>query len=133
MDFLTIKDFEDRLGPLTADRLGGLGPRQQNRDGAAIRHVAAKLLAREAKSRILMLVSDGRPLDGEYKDEYALEDTKAALREARQRGIDPFCVTIDREADGYLRRMYGDVQFAVIDRVESLPSRLPNIYQRLTV
>ncbi len=133
VDFLTIKDFEDRLGPLTADRLGGLGPRQQNRDGAAIRHVAAKLLAREAKSRILMLVSDGRPLDGEYKDEYALEDTKAALREARQRGIDPFCVTIDREADGYLRRMYGDVQFAVIDRVESLPSRLPNIYQRLTV
>jgi nitric oxide reductase activation protein len=41
-------------------------------------------------------------------------------------------VTIDREADVYMRRMYGDVQFAVIDRVESLPSRLPGIYHRLT-
>jgi nitric oxide reductase activation protein len=132
VDFLTIKDFDDRLGAATAHRLGGLGPRQQNRDGAAIRHTTAKLLAREAMHRILILVSDGRPLDGDYKDEYALEDTKAALREARQRGINPFCVTIDREADFYVRRMYGDVQFAVIDRVESLPSRLPGIYHRLT-
>ena len=31
-----------------------------------------------------------------------------------------------------LRRMYGDVQFAVIDRAESLPAKLPRIYQRLT-
>ena len=132
VDFLTIKDFEDRLGTVTAHRLGGLGPRQQNRDGAAIRHASAKLLARAAKCRMLVMVSDGKPLDGEYKDEYALEDTKAALREASARGIEPFCVTIDREADGYLRRMYGDVQFTVIDRVESLPLRLPSIYQRLT-
>lgn len=132
VDFLTIKDFDDRLGASTAHRLGGLGPRQQNRDGAAIRHASAKLMMREVKTRILILLSDGRPLDGDYKDEYALEDTKAALREARRNGIDPFCVTIDREADFYVRRMYGDVQFAVIDRVESLPSRLPRIYQRLT-
>jgi len=132
VDFLVIKDFEERLGTVTAHRLGGLGPQRQNRDGAAIRHASAKLLAREAKSRMLIVVSDGKPLDGEYKDEYALEDTKAALREAKARGIKPFCVTIDREADEYLRRMYGDVQFAVIDRVESLPSRLPKLYQRLT-
>ena len=80
----------------------------------------------------MFLLSDGRPLDGEYKDDYSLEDTKAALREARQQGIDPFCVTIDREADSYLRRMYGDVQYAVIDRVETLPSKLPRIYRQLT-
>jgi hypothetical protein len=132
VDFVTIKEFDERLGPTTARRLGGLHPRQQNRDGAAIRHATAKLMVREAKTRLLILVSDGRPLDGDYKDEYSLEDTKAALREARERGIDPFCVTIDRDADRYLRRMYGDVRFAVIDRVESLPVKLPGIYRRLT-
>ncbi|HSA61689.1 MAG TPA: VWA domain-containing protein [Nitrospiraceae bacterium] len=131
VDFLTIKDFDDRLGASTAHRLGGLGPRQQNRDGAAIRHATAKLLAREVKTRILMLLSDGRPLDGEYKDEYSLEDTKAALRDAKRRGVDPFCVTIDRDADSYLRRMYGEVQYSVIDRIETLPTRLPRIYQQL--
>jgi nitric oxide reductase NorD protein len=132
VEFLTIKEFDERLGSTTAGRLGGLAPRQQNRDGAAIRHAGAKLLKRDAKTRILVLLSDGRPLDGDYKDEYALEDTKAALREARRAGIHPFCVTIDREGDEYLRRMYGDVQYTVIDRVEALPVRLPRIYQKLT-
>ena len=132
VDFLRVKDFDERLGSVTAHRLGGLSPRQQNRDGAAIRHAVAKLRRCEAKTRVLILVSDGRPLDGGYKDEYSLEDTKLALREARQKGIDPFCVTIDREADRYLRRMYGDVHYTVIDRVEALPARLPRIYQRLT-
>ena len=132
VDFLVIKDFDDQLGGKAAQRLGGLAPMQQNRDGAAIRHATTKLLAREARTRLFVLISDGRPLDDGYKDEYSLEDTKAALREARQRGIHPFCITIDREADGYVRRMYGDVQFAVIDHLEALPKRLPRIYQRLT-
>ena len=87
-------------------------------------------MRREAKTRLLLLLSDGRPLDGDYKEEYALEDTKAALREANRHGIHPFCVTIDREADGYMRRMYGDVHYTVIDRVESLPAMLPRIYRR---
>ena len=132
VDFLVIKDFDDQLSGKAAQRLGGLVPMQQNRDGAAIRHATAKLLAREARTRLLILISDGRPLDDGYKDEYSLEDTKAALREARRRGLHPFCITIDREADSYVRRMYGDVQFAVIDRLEALPMRLPRIYQRLT-
>jgi nitric oxide reductase activation protein len=132
VDFFTIKDFDDRLGAATAHRLGGLAPRHQNRDGAAIRHAAAKLLAREAKNRLFVLLSDGRPLDDQYKDDYSLEDTKAALREARQRGIETFCVTIDRDAEKYLRRMYADAQYCVIDRVEALPTKLPGIYRRLT-
>lgn len=132
VDFMTIKDFDERLDSSTAGRLGGLAPRQQNRDGAAIRHTCAKLLRREVKSRMLVLLSDGRPLDGDYKDDYSLEDTKAALREAGRAGIDAWCVTIDREADSYLRRMYGNVRFTVIDRAEALPAQLPRIYRRVT-
>jgi nitric oxide reductase activation protein len=77
-------------------------------------------------------LSDGKPLDDGYADEYALEDTKRALREARTAGVDPFCITVDRNADDYLKRMYGDVNFLVIDQVAALPERLPRVYQRLT-
>jgi nitric oxide reductase activation protein len=132
VEFLTIKDFDDRLGAATAYRLGGLVPRHQNRDGAAIRHATAKLLSREAKNRVLVLLSDGRPLDDQYKDDYSLEDTKAALREARQRGVGAFCITIDRDAEKYLRRMYADARYCVIDRIEALPAKLPGIYRQLT-
>ena len=132
IDFLTIKDFDERLGASTAHRLGGLAPRHQNRDGAAIRHVTTKLLKRDVKDRILVLLSDGRPLDDHYKDDYAVEDTRAALREARQRGIATFCVTIDREAESYLPRMYAESQYCVISSIEALPTKLPRIYRQLT-
>jgi len=132
VDFLTIKDFDDRLGASTAHRLGGLAPRHQNRDGAAIRHATTKLLKRDVKNRILMLLSDGRPLDDHYKNEYSLEDTRAALREARHRGIETFCVTIDREAESYVCQMYAEARYCVISSVESLPTKLPRIYRQLT-
>ncbi|MDH4303378.1 MAG: VWA domain-containing protein [Nitrospira sp.] len=132
VEFLTIKDFDDRLGATTARRLGGLAPRHQNRDGTAIRHTIAKLSARDAKHRLLVILSDGRPLDDQYRDEYSLEDTKAALREARQRGIEAFCVTIDREAESYLRPLYAETRYCVIDNVEALPTRLPRMYRQLT-
>ncbi|HMS85934.1 MAG TPA: VWA domain-containing protein [Nitrospira sp.] len=132
VEFLTIKDFDDRLGAATAHRLGSLTSRHQNRDGAAIRHATTKLMARAVKTRILIILSDGRPLDEQYKDDYALEDTKAALREAKQRGVETFCVTVDKEADNYLRRMYGEVHYRVIDSINALPTKLPRIYRQLT-
>jgi nitric oxide reductase activation protein len=131
VEFVVIKDFGEP-SKQTASRLGSVLPLQQNRDGAAIRHAGRKLLACEARVRLLVLISDGKPLDEAYADEYALEDTKMALQEVRMRGIDPFCITVDREADDYLRRMYGDVRFLIIDHVETLPERLPRLYQRLT-
>jgi hypothetical protein len=133
VDFFVLKDFGERVGMETARRLGMLVPQRQNRDGAAIRHASAKLLKRDAKHRLLILVSDGRPLDGDkYHGDYAVEDTKKALQEARRLGIVPFCVTIDQEATEYQQRLYGDTWFTIVDRVESLPTRLPNIYRRLT-
>ena len=53
---------------------------------------------RAAKVKLMVMLSDGRPLDDAYQEEYALEDTKAALREARAGGVHPFCITVDREA-----------------------------------
>ena len=67
------------------------------------------------------------------KDYYdAQDDTAMALREARNLGIHPFCITVDPEGKHYLAQMYGEVGYTVISRVESLPTRLPLIYRRLT-
>lgn len=135
-EFYVIKEFSDglRLDPsgLLAGRIGALKPRAQNRDGAAIRHAAAKLAARGAKTRLLILLSDGKPLDTDYNGLHAIWDTRVALREARALGIHPYCITIDRTASDYLGLMYGDVSYTIIDRIETLPERLPRIYRRLT-
>lgn len=132
VEFMVLKEFDEHDRNRVARRIGALTPLNQNRDGAAIRHATAKLLRREARIRLLVLLSDGRPLDEDYAGEYALEDTKCALREARAAGVHPFCVTVDRSADDYLTRMYGEVAFVVIDRVAVLPEQLPRLYARLT-
>lgn len=132
VQILVLKDFEERYGPQVWRRLDAVRPLAQNRDGAAIRHALHRLAARAARVKLLVMVSDGRPLDEAYQEEYALEDTKAALREAKANGVHPFCITVDQDARGYLERMYGDVCYLIIDRVESLPERLPRIYRTLT-
>jgi hypothetical protein len=132
VDFLVFKDFDEGGRGRAAARLGSATPLHQNRDGAAIRHAARKLLGRSVKTKVLMLISDGRPLDEGYADEYSLEDTTMALREARMKGIHPFCLTVDQAADAYVARMYGDVRSLVVDDARQLPERLPRVYQRLT-
>jgi nitric oxide reductase NorD protein len=52
--------------------------------------------------------------------------------EAREPGIHPFCITVDKEAASYLRHMYGEVNYIMIDDVRRLPLRITEIYRRLT-
>lgn len=132
VDCLVIKDFETPPGPAVRHRLGGLRPMGQNRDGAAIRHVAHRLSRRPAAVKLLIVLSDGRPLDDGYEGPYALDDTKLALREVRALGIRPFCITVDDAAPRYIEAMYGEVGYTIIDDVATLPARLPTLYKRLT-
>ncbi len=132
VDLYVLKEFDQQPGGRVGVKISGVKPQQQNRDGAAIRHVTHRLMQQAAKVRLLILLSDGKPLDDDYTDEYALEDTKVALRESRLQGVHPFCITIDQAATDYVKRMFGDIGYVVIDEVEALPTRLPKIYQRLT-
>ena len=132
VEITTLKDFDDASLSRAALRIGAITPMKQNRDGAAIRHAVHRLLQQPARARLLVVISDGKPLDDGYGDEYALEDTKMALRETRMKDIHPFCITVDQAAGDYLARMYGEVGFLVVDDVAGLPTRLPRIYHRLT-
>ena len=44
--------------------------------------------------------------------------------EARLQGIPPFCLTIDRQAAGYLPAVFGARQYALLARPELLPGVL---------
>jgi len=131
VDFLILKDFHEPWPARTRARLNRLRPGQQNRDGAAIRHAAARLKAWPARQRILILLSDGRPDDYDYSGAYACADTRTALREARQSGLRTFCLTIDAGAREYLEEMLGATGFCVLDDVRRLPRFLPQLYRRL--
>ncbi|HYY57966.1 MAG TPA: VWA domain-containing protein, partial [Pyrinomonadaceae bacterium] len=131
--FYVVKDFDEAYSEEIERRIGGINYQNNTRLGAAIRHASARLSRQEARTRLLIVLSDGRPYDHDYGDaRYAREDTREALRQAKTEGITPFCITIDRESEAELRDLYGDIGYTIIDDVLSLPERMPGIYRRLT-
>jgi nitric oxide reductase NorD protein len=131
--FYVVKDFDEKYSEEIERRIGGITFQNNTRLGAAIRHAAAKLLRQDSRTKLLIILTDGRPYDHDYGDaRYAREDVREALTEAKLGGITPFCITIDRESEAELRDLYGDVGYTIIDDVLSLPERMPNIYRRLT-
>ncbi|MDO8491090.1 MAG: VWA domain-containing protein, partial [Dehalococcoidia bacterium] len=137
VEFYVIKDIEDAFSDKVKKRIDKIAPVHATRMGAAIRHAISKLEKREAKTKILFLISDGRPQDHGYsrdgmEKEHALHDTKMALLEAKRTGITPFCLTVDKAGHDYLKTMCQDVAYEVVSEIESLPKRLPALYRKLT-
>jgi hypothetical protein len=131
--FYVVKDFAEKYSDEVKQRIGGINFQNNTRLGAAIRHASAKLAKQTARTRLLIVLSDGRPYDHDYGDaRYAREDTREALRQAKIQGITPFCITIDRESEAELKDLYGEIGYTIIDDVLTLPERMPGIYRRLT-
>ncbi|MDW8304413.1 MAG: VWA domain-containing protein [Acidobacteriota bacterium] len=131
--FYIVKDFNEKYSEEIERRIGGITFQNNTRLGAAIRHATAKLLQQEARTKLLIVLTDGRPYDHDYGDaRYAREDVREALVEAKIKGVRPFCITIDRDLEAELKELYGDVGYTIIDDVLSLPEKMPGIYRKLT-
>jgi nitric oxide reductase NorD protein len=130
-----VKGFDEAYGDEVRGRIAGIEPQDYTRMGAAIRHLTALLGAVDARTRLLITLSDGRPDDfsDNYRGEYGIEDTRRALVEAHRARVKPFCITIDREAHDYLPRMYGAARWALVDDVAKLPVKVAEMYARLTL
>ncbi|HWO93663.1 MAG TPA: VWA domain-containing protein, partial [Dehalococcoidia bacterium] len=137
VEYYVIKDLQETFGERIKRRIDRITPIRSTRMGPAIRHTTTKLLAGDAKVKILFLVSDGRPQDHGYgrdrtEKEYAIHDTKMALTEAKRKGVTPFALTVDRNGHDYLKQMCDDMGYEVLADVEALPGRLPALYRMLT-
>ncbi|AOV16504.1 VWA domain-containing protein [Acidihalobacter aeolianus] len=133
VNYYVIKDFaEPRDHELNA-RLAALSGRLASRMGAAIRHSIKRFAEVDAHHRLLLLLTDGRPAD--YDDggdaRYLQDDTRMAMKEARDAGVHPFCITLDPSGGEYLPAIFGPGHFTLVDSVDDLPARLPEIYLRL--
>ena len=114
-------------------RINAIKPGYYTRMGAAIRHTASLLAKQPANKRLLLILTDGKPNDlDRYEGRYGIEDTRKAVHDAKQLGLTPFCVTIDKEAGEYLPHLFGNQGYVVISRPEQLPVELPLLYARLT-
>jgi nitric oxide reductase NorD protein len=134
-EIFSIKRFDQPYDADVRARISGVRPQDYTRMGFAIRYATDLLIGIEARTRLMITLSDGKPDDyhDNYRGKYGIEDTRRALLEATRAGIRPFCITLDQEARDYLPHLYGVARYTVVDDVARLPFKVADIYRRLTV
>ena len=132
MRYQHILGFSERWGEASKGRLAAVQAAYSTRMGAAMRHAAHYLGAQKADKKLLLVLTDGEPADVDVSDPQALIlDTRQAVKELTQQGIHSHCISLDPNADAYVRDIFGH-HFTVVDRVEQLPERLPRLFMALT-
>jgi nitric oxide reductase NorD protein len=127
-----IKGFSEDWNDDVKGRLAAMEAGYSTRMGAALRHAAHYLGARKADKKLLLVLTDGEPSDIDTDDDRQLiEDAHKAVQELDQQGIYTYCINLDAHADDYVEDVFGQ-RYTVIDRVERLPEKLPQLFMSLT-
>lgn len=128
-----FKGFNEPWGPVPKARLGAMKAGDSTRMGAALRHAGDYLAHRAEEKKLLLVLTDGEPHDIDVADpKYLQDDTHLAVNELASKGVTTYCISLDPKADDYIGDIFGRNNFAVIDRVESLPEKLPKLFLSLT-
>lgn len=134
--YLHIKGYSERWDDEVKARLAKMQAGYSTRMGAAMRHAAHYLSAQKADKKLMLILTDGKPSDVDTADDRLLiEDARQAVRELDRQGIFPYCISLDASLkagdDDYVRDIFGQ-QYTIIDHIERLPERLPQLFMALT-
>jgi len=132
VDFFQVKSFDSQMSSDIQRRISALTPKRSTRMGAAVRHSTAQVLKMSSKVRLLIILSDGLPNDLNYKNDYAIADTRLAIREARASGVHVHGITVNTQATESFDSLYGKGKHTIIQDIRELPDKLPVIYRHLT-
>ncbi len=127
-----IKGFSEHWGAEVKARLAAMEAGYSTRMGSAIRHAGHYLKARKADKKLLLVLTDGEPSDIDVDDDrHLIHDCHKAVQELDQQGVYIHCINLDPKADDYVADIFGQ-HYTVIDRVERLPEKLPQLFISLT-
>jgi hypothetical protein len=130
--YLHIKGFAEPWDDTPKARLAATLGAYSTRMGAALRHAGHLLSGRQADKKLLLVLTDGQPADVDVTDPQHLPaDAAHAVRELDALGLHTHCISLDAKADDYVGRIFG-TRWTVIDHVEQLPRRLPELFLSLT-
>ena len=133
VQYYRFKDFNQHFDDDAKSRLAGMQGGLSTRMGAALRHAGQHLLKQPERRKLLLIVTDGEPADIDERDpQHLRHDTKKAVEELYSKGILSYCLTLDPYADTYVKRIFGENHYTIIDNVQRLPEKLPQLFASLT-
>jgi len=133
VQYYRFKDFEKPYDDEAKARMAGMKGGLSTRMGAALRHAGWHLTQQNAQKRLVLLITDGEPADIDERDpQYLRHDAKKAVEDLAMQGVYTYCLTLDPEADRYVARIFGEHNYSIVDNIERLPERLPNVFAAIT-
>ncbi len=130
--YLHFKGYKEHWDFKVKARLAAMEAGYSTRMGAAMRHAGHYLAHQEADKKLLLVLTDGEPSDIDVKDpRHLIEDARIAVRELDRKGIYTYCINLDPKADEYVADIFGN-HYTVIDNIQRLPERLPQLFLALT-
>ena len=133
VQYYRFKDFNQHFDDESKSRLAGMKGGLSTRMGGALRHAGHHLLKQQEKRKLVLLLTDGEPADIDERDpQHLRHDTKKAVEELYSTGVLTYCLTLDPNADDYVKRIFGANNYTIIDNVDKLPEQLPTLFASLT-
>ncbi|MFA7241056.1 MAG: VWA domain-containing protein [Sulfuricellaceae bacterium] len=130
--YLHIKGYSEKWDDRVKGRLAALQAQYSTRMGAAMRHAAHYLENQKADKKLMLILTDGEPADVDAKDARTLiADARQAVKELDRKNIYAYCINLDPKADEYVSDIFGK-RYTVIDNIQRLPERLPELFLALT-
>ena len=133
VEYFRLKDFDQPYDEVPKARIAGIKGQRGTRMGAAIRHATYHLNNQKSSKKLLLIMTDGEPSDVDAPDrKYLHDDTKKSVEAAKRNGIHTYCISLDPAADQYVSRIFGAMNYMVVDHVKCLPEKVLLIYAGLT-
>jgi len=134
-DYLLFKGFDDPWSSDTIGRVMAAWPRSSTRIGPALRHSGYLLSLQPARQRLVILVTDGKPMDQGYdpNTRYAQHDVRMACEENARQDIHTFAISTEENSLVDMEIMFPRRRFVILPSIRQLPRILPQLYLRLTL
>jgi len=133
--FYRLKDFDEPWGSLVIRRVRAVQALGSTRIGPALRHSGYLLHRRPSRRKLVLLITDGKPMDSDYSPEtrHAQYDVRKACQENRQSGIITFALSTEENTVADMDLMFPDRRYGILPDMRKLPDILPWMYLKLTV
>lgn len=97
-----------------------IAPQGYTRLGPSIRHAIEELSQINARQRLLVILTDGKPTDYDrYEGLYGIEDVRNAVSSAEQSGVFVKALAIEKKNTAHLEQIFGKGRYEVINDVKN--------------
>ena len=133
--YIIYKAFDDTWDRDAQRRVWSARPMSSTRIGPALRHSGHLLSRRGERQRLIMLVTDGKPMDAGYDPQtrYAQHDVRMACIENERQAVNTIGISTDANTVADMEVMFPHRRFIILPDMSRLPALLPQLYAKLVM